>query len=122
MAWGRSFMDERGHISVSAEVVRERACLRPASAALAPTAVPGSTTRPATASHQPDDRRQAAALRHPQRAAVPVTKYGLITQGPLQGTAFGKDGVPYQFQYGSNGVPNGTGGVTGCITPLLRGW
>jgi len=45
------------------------------------------------------------------------TKYGLITGGPLQGTAFDQSGRPFQFQYGSNGVPTRApgGGVTGCF-------
>ncbi|MEP9359938.1 TonB-dependent receptor [Sphingomonas sp. KR3-1] len=41
-------------------------------------------------------------------------KYGLITNGPLQGTAFDKNGVPYNFNYGSNGVPQGNGNVSNC--------
>ena len=84
MAWGRSFMDERGHISVSAEVVRERACLRPASAALAPTAVPGSTTRPGNSvptSQTTDGKPQLFDIRNAQQ--FQYSKYGLITQGPL---------------------------------------
>lgn len=42
--------------------------------------------------------------------------YGLITAGPLQGTAFNAAGNPVPFQYGSNGVPlkNAAGGVAGC--------
>jgi iron complex outermembrane recepter protein len=48
-------------------------------------------------------------------------KFGLITSGPLQGTAFGVNGEPYTFDYGSNGVPTGSGGVTGCITPFCVG-
>jgi len=49
--------------------------------------------------------------------------YGLITAGPLQGTAFGNNGTPYQFQYGSGGVPSKTAGgaVTGCISPFCVG-
>ncbi|WP_083224735.1 TonB-dependent receptor domain-containing protein [Sphingomonas panacis] len=45
------------------------------------------------------------------------TKYGLITGGPLQGTAFDQSGRPFQFQYGSNGVPTRAtgGGVAGCF-------
>jgi iron complex outermembrane receptor protein len=42
-------------------------------------------------------------------------KYGLINNGPLQGIAFDPNGTPYNFNYGSNGRPNGTGGVTGCF-------
>jgi iron complex outermembrane receptor protein len=36
------------------------------------------------------------------------TKYGLITAGPLQGIAFDQSGNPFQFQYGSGGVPSKT--------------
>ena len=32
-------------------------------------------------------------------------KFGLITAGPLQGTAFDAAGNPHPFLYGSNGVP-----------------
>ncbi|MDF0487889.1 TonB-dependent receptor [Sphingomonas sp. H39-1-10] len=49
--------------------------------------------------------------------------YGLITSGPLQGTAFDAAGNPYQFQYGSNGVPlkNAAGTVQGCYNGLCEG-
>jgi outer membrane receptor protein involved in Fe transport len=49
--------------------------------------------------------------------------YGLITAGPLQGTAFDKNGNPYQFQYGSNGVPShaANGAVIGCYNGLCQG-
>ncbi|MFD1950741.1 TonB-dependent receptor plug domain-containing protein [Sphingomonas arantia] len=42
-------------------------------------------------------------------------KYGLINNGPLQGIAFDQNGAPYQFNYGSNGRPTGTGAVTNCF-------
>jgi len=50
-------------------------------------------------------------------------KYGLITGGPLQGTAFDQSGRPFQFQYGSNGVPTRlpTGGVNGCYGGFCLG-
>jgi len=41
-------------------------------------------------------------------------KYGLITNGPLQGIAFDQNGTPYNFNYGSNGVPQGNGKVSNC--------
>lgn len=41
-------------------------------------------------------------------------KYGLISNGPLQGIAFDVNGVPYNFNYGSNGVPQGNGRVSNC--------
>ncbi len=66
-----------------------------------------------------DGRPQIFDVRNAQQ--FQYTKYGLITNGPLQGTAFGAGGTPYQFQYGSNGVPTGTGQVTNCITPFCVG-
>jgi outer membrane receptor protein involved in Fe transport len=48
-------------------------------------------------------------------------KYGLITSGPLQGTAFGLNGQPGPFLYGSGGVPSGTGTVSNCINPFCDG-
>lgn len=51
------------------------------------------------------------------------SKYGLITSGPLQGIAFDQNGNPYNFVYGSNGVPqkNASGGVTGCYVGFCVG-
>ena len=47
---------------------------------------------------------------------------GLINNGPLQGIAFDQNGAPYNFNYGSNGVPvrnvpnnNAPAGVTNCF-------
>jgi outer membrane receptor protein involved in Fe transport len=48
-------------------------------------------------------------------------RYGLITDGPLQGTAFGAGGAPFAFQYGSGGRPLGNGQVTGCLSPFCIG-
>ncbi|RST32164.1 TonB-dependent receptor [Sphingomonas ginkgonis] len=51
-------------------------------------------------------------------------KYGLISAGPLQGIAFDANGVPFNFQYGSNGVPqrnNNSGNVTGCFVGFCVG-
>ena len=50
-------------------------------------------------------------------------KYGLITAGPLQGTAFGEGGAVYQFDYGSSGVPSGAanGAVSNCINAFCEG-
>ncbi len=49
--------------------------------------------------------------------------YGLITAGPLQGTAFDMDGNPRQFDYGSNGVParDANGNVLGCFNGVCEG-
>ncbi|HYJ36030.1 MAG TPA: TonB-dependent receptor plug domain-containing protein, partial [Rhizomicrobium sp.] len=56
-------------------------------------------------------------------------RYSIITTGPLQGTAFGDNGVPFQFNYGVGpnglqGVPSkaATGGaVTNCLSPWCIG-
>jgi iron complex outermembrane receptor protein len=50
--------------------------------------------------------------------AYQYARYGLITAGPLQGTAFDVNGQPFQFQYGGTGVPgrNAAGTVGGCYT------
>jgi outer membrane receptor protein involved in Fe transport len=42
------------------------------------------------------------------------SRFGLINNGPLQGIAFDQNGNPYNFNYGSNGQPTGTGAVTNC--------
>ena len=49
--------------------------------------------------------------------------WGLITNGPLQGTAFNAAGNPYPFLYGSNGVPakNAAGTVNGCYVGFCVG-
>jgi outer membrane receptor protein involved in Fe transport len=55
-------------------------------------------------------------------------KYSIITTGPLQGTTFGANGVPTQYNYGfgPNGLPgvptgNAVGTVTNCISPWCIG-
>ena len=37
----------------------------------------------------------------PQAHTVAAVVGGLITNGPLRGTAFRADGTPYQYQYGT---------------------
>jgi outer membrane receptor protein involved in Fe transport len=58
-----------------------------------------------------------------QVQSTTFTKYGLITAGPLQGIAFDATGNPFQFQYGSNGVPqrNAAGTVAGCYPGFCLG-
>jgi outer membrane receptor protein involved in Fe transport len=57
-----------------------------------------------------------------------VAKYGIITNGPLQGTTFGANSVPSPFQYGTGptgiqGVPdrNVAGTVSNCLSPFCIG-
>ncbi len=55
--------------------------------------------------------------------SITFSKYGLITAGPLQGIAFDRAGAPFQFQYGSNGVPSrqSSGAVIGCFAGFCQG-
>ena len=55
--------------------------------------------------------------------SIQYAKWGLITSGPLQGTAFNAAGQPVPFLYGSNGVPakNAAGTVIGCYTGFCAG-
>jgi iron complex outermembrane receptor protein len=58
--------------------------------------------------------------------AFQYTLYGIISSGPLQGTAFDAAGNPFTFDYGGNGfgldgVPNGSGGVTNCYSIFCVG-
>lgn len=55
--------------------------------------------------------------------SISFTKYGLITAGPLQGIAFDARGNPFQFQYGSGGVPqrDAAGTVSGCYPGFCLG-
>ncbi len=122
-AWGHSLLDDRLHLQLSAEHGSEDGIDAPGfgidngpngrdwfvSAAF--------QSRPLSQTN--DGRPQLFYIERAQQ--FQYAKYGLITSGPLQGTAFGLNGAPYTFQYGSNGVPTGTGAVTGCITPFCVG-
>jgi len=121
-AWGSGFLNDRAHLTVSAEFVREKGVPSPrfgGAGANGRTWFQNPAFQVRTLGSTTDGKPQIYDIRNAQQ--FQYAKYGLITNGPLQGTAFGKDGAPYQFQYGSNGVPTGTGAVTGCITPFCVG-
>ncbi|UAK26667.1 TonB-dependent receptor domain-containing protein [Sphingomonas nostoxanthinifaciens] len=124
IAWGHAFMDNRLHVEVSGEYGHEGGVPNPgfgltgangrhwyASPALQVKAIA------ATPAGQP----QYTYITNAQQ--FQYAKYGLITAGPLQGIAFGANGQPFNFVYGSNGVPSKTasGSVAGCITPFCSG-
>jgi iron complex outermembrane receptor protein len=121
-AWGRSFLDGRAHLVVSGEYSREKGVPSPRFGGAGANGRswfknPAFQVRPLAQTN--DGKPQYIAVENAQQ--FQYAKYGLITNGPLQGTAFGKEGAPFQFNYGSNGVPTGTGAVTGCITPFCIG-
>ncbi|KQW41152.1 MULTISPECIES: TonB-dependent receptor domain-containing protein [unclassified Roseateles] len=121
-AWGRGFLGGRAHLTASAEYSREKGVPSPRFGGAGANGRdwfknPAFQVRPIAQTN--DGKPQYISIENAQQ--FQYAKYGLITNGPLQGTAFGPGGVPIQFQYGSNGVPTGTGAVTGCITPFCIG-
>jgi len=122
-AWGSTFLDDRLHLQVSGEYGKEDGVPSggfgggPAANGRDWFRSPALQVRPI--GQTTDGRPQIFDIRDAQQ--FQYSKYGLITNGPRQGTAFGLNGVPYQFQYGSNGVPTGTGQVTNCFSPFCVG-
>lgn len=121
-AWGRGFMNDRFHVAVSGEFTKENGIESPGVGGVGPNGRtwynnPAYSVRPLNQTG--DGLPQYRVIENAQQ--YQYSKYGLITSGPLQGTAFGDGGVPYQFQYGSGGRPTGTGAVTGCVNPFCIG-
>ncbi len=74
--------------------------------------------------HRQSQRRHASvSCTCSTRRRYQYAKYGLITNGPLQGTAFDANGNPFPFAYGSNGAPakNAAGTVNGCFVGFCVG-
>jgi outer membrane receptor protein involved in Fe transport len=121
-AWGRGFLDDRAHLAASVEYSREGGVPSPRFGGAGANGRswfknPAFQVRPIASTT--DGKPQYTAIENAQQ--FQYAKYGLITNGPLQGTAFGPAGVPFKFNYGSGGVPTGTGAVTGCVTPFCVG-
>ena len=122
-AWGDAFLNDRLHVQVSGEYGKEDGVPSggfgggPAANGRDWFRSPALQIRPIGQTN--DGRPQIFDIRNAQQ--FQYTRYGLITNGPLQGTAFGVNGAPYQFQYGSNGAPTGTGQVTNCFSPFCVG-
>ena len=123
LAWGGSLAGDRLHVQVSGEYSYEGGT--PAGGFGVTGGVNGRDwynatgflTRPNAATV--DGRPKYFVIEGAQQ--FQYAKFGLINNGPLQGTAFGPGGVPFQFQYGSNGVPLGNGQVSGCFSPFCVG-
>jgi iron complex outermembrane receptor protein len=133
LAAGTGFAGGRGHIEMSVEYTHSDG-VEPNLATLGccTNALPNGRTwftEPTILSHgvtgtptgQPEEILATGAQ------DFQVARFGIITAGPLQGTAFQASGQPYQFVYGSGGVPqkNASGTVvspTGlCISPFCVG-
>jgi outer membrane receptor protein involved in Fe transport len=106
-AWGRGFANDRLHVEVSGEFTKENGIDSPG---FGEVGANGRTWFMNPALQESTKAMQAAgaprykSILHAQH--VQYAKYGLITSGPLKGTAFGPGGTPYPFQYGTNCVGN----------------
>src|SRR5882724_4794713 len=122
-AWGNAFLSDRLHVEVSGEYSKENGVpsggfgVGPGAGGRTWFTAPAFQVRPI--GQTTDGKPQYTVIQDAQQ--YQYAKYGLITNGPLQGTAFGVNGAPHQFQYGSNGVPTGTGLVTNCFSPFCVG-
>jgi outer membrane receptor protein involved in Fe transport len=117
VAAGKNFMNDRLHVQVSGEYDWEEGVPAGGFGEDAPGSRDWYTT--ATLVNRGitnDGSPQYLYREHAQ--AYQYTKYGLISSGPLQGTAFDINGNPFQFQYGGGGVPSkaANGAVSGCYT------
>ena len=128
LAVGQDFLNDRLHVQASGEYYRNNGVPPGEVGVIQPNGrnwFQGPGTVQTTIANTPAGRPQITFGTQSQQYLY--SKYGLITSGPLQGTAFGDNGVPYQFQYGSNGVPvrgagnNASNAVIGCVAPLCFG-
>ncbi len=122
-AWGGKFLNDRLHVEVSGEYGKEDG-IESGGFGAGKSATgrkwfqsPVFQVRPIAQSN--DGKPQYLYVTQAQNYQYAL--YGLITSGPLQGTALGANGTPYKFQYGSGGVPTGTGAVTNCINAFCVG-
>ena len=104
-AFGKAFMDDRLHLVGSAEHGREKGVPNPG---FGGQAANGRDWYKSTVytnrgfAATTDGKPQLKVVDYGQQNQY--AKYGLITEGPLKGTAFGENGAPTQFQYGTNCV------------------
>jgi iron complex outermembrane receptor protein len=122
-AWGNGFLNDKLHVELSGEYSKEDGVpsggfgISPGAGGRDWFTAPAFQVRPIALTT--DGKPQYLVIQNAQQ--YQYAKYGLITNGPLQGTAFGVNGAPRTFQYGSNGVPTGTGLVTNCFSPFCVG-
>ncbi|QGZ38243.1 TonB-dependent receptor-like protein [Pseudoduganella flava] len=106
-AWGKGFLDDRLHVTVSGEFTKQNGIDSPGFGEVGPN---GRTWYDNPALQESTKAMQAAGaprykyIHHAQH--IQYAKYGLITDGPLRGTAFGPGGTPYPFEYGTDCVGN----------------
>ena len=131
-AWGRAFLSDSLHVELNGEYGKENGVpaggfgVGPGPDGRTWFTAPAFLVRPI--GQTTDGKPQYTVIQNAQQSQY--TKYGLITSGPLTGTAFGVNGAPYPFQYGSNcASPFCVGGDlrgdvangTSLASPLERG-
>jgi iron complex outermembrane receptor protein len=122
-AWGHAFLNDRLHVELSGEYSKENGVpsggfgVGPGAGGRTWFTAPAFQVRPSGLTT--DGKPQYTVIQNAQQ--YQYAKYGLITNGPLQGRAFGVGGAPYTFQYGSNGTPTKTGLVNNCFSPFCVG-
>jgi len=106
-AWGQGFADDRLHVTVSGEFTKQNGIDSPG---FGEVGADGRTWYNNPALQESTKAMQAAGLPRYRSIVnaqhIQYAKFGLITNGPLKGTAFGPGGTPYQFQYGTDCVGN----------------
>lgn len=119
-AAGKAFLGNRLHVEVSGEYDNEAGVPAGGFGEAAPDGRSWySTATLANTGVTNNGSPQYVYIQHAQ--AYQYTKYGLITSGPLQGTAFNAAGQPFPFTYGSNGTPGKNGAVNGCYIGFCVG-
>jgi len=121
-AAGHSFLDDRLHVQVSGEYDHEDGVGPGGFGEQGPAGRDWYRTSTLINRGVTNDGSPQYLYRdHAQ--AYQYTKYGLITAGPLQGIAFDQNGKPFNFVYGSNGVPqkDKAGTVAGCYIGFCTG-
>ncbi|MFD1951825.1 TonB-dependent receptor domain-containing protein [Sphingomonas arantia] len=115
LAVGRSFLEDRLHIVASGEYAKE-AGVGPGDFGLDLAGSRNWFKQTSLVNRNVTNDGSPQYLLLDNTQSTGFTKYGLITAGPLQGTAFDQAGNPFPFQYGSNGTPSGNaaGTVNGC--------
>ncbi len=116
IAFGKSFLEDRLHVVASGEYAKG-AGVGPGDYGLDLAGGRDWFTQTTRINRNVTDDGMPQYLIRDFAQPYNFTKYGLISSGPLQGIAFDQNGQPFQFNYGSNGVPAGdaAGTVLGCF-------
>ncbi|MBU3076658.1 TonB-dependent receptor plug domain-containing protein [Sphingomonas quercus] len=128
VALGKAFMDGRLHVVVSGEYDYEEGVGAGGYGEAAPAGRDWYRTSTLFDTGSTAAGGGPQYIRGDHAQAYQYSKYGLITAGPLQGTAIGADGKPFTFVYGGNangvqGVPakNAAGTVNNCYNGFCMG-